>query len=183
MRPCWSADPPDMLMTATAPLCNQGIHSHFCPASVSFFVMERPTREPCQLPVSAPWPPRWAWWADGLAGGWTREEGGVVSPSPGLQCTQCTWGVPICLPQPHSGNPFPEKEGQGFPECFLWLLPPFILWGARAVPGLDVAMGTSDLVHGERSGGTGPGEAGPGGFCPQPHACGVSVGPVSLMPG
>lgn len=107
----------------------------------------------------------------------------MVSPSPGLQCTQCTWGVPICLPRPHSGNPFPEKEGQGFPECFLWLLPPFILWGARAVPGLDVAMGTSDLVHGERSGGTGPGEAGPGGFCPQPHACGVSVGLVSLMPG
>lgn len=74
-----------------------------------------------------------------------------MSPSPGLQCTQYTWGVPICLPRLHSGNPFPEKkEGQGFPECFLWLLPPFILWGARAVPGLDVAMGTSDLVHGER---------------------------------
>ena len=68
-RPCWSADPPDTLMTATAPLCNQGIHSHFYPASVSFFLMERPTREPCQLPVSAPWPLWWAWWAEGLAGG------------------------------------------------------------------------------------------------------------------
>lgn len=107
-----------------------------------------------------------------------------MSPSLGLQCTQDTWGVPICLPQLHSWNPFPEKkEGQGSPECFLWLLPPFTLWGARAVPGLDVAMGTSDLVHSERSGGTGPREAGLGGFCPQPRACGVSVGPVNLMPG
>lgn len=32
-RPCWSADPLDLLVTATAPLCNQGIHSHFYPAS------------------------------------------------------------------------------------------------------------------------------------------------------
>lgn len=37
MRPCWSADPWDTLVTATAPLCNQGIHSHFYPASASFF--------------------------------------------------------------------------------------------------------------------------------------------------
>lgn len=33
MRPCWSADPSDTLVTATAPLCNQGIHGHFYPAS------------------------------------------------------------------------------------------------------------------------------------------------------
>lgn len=38
-RPCWSADPLDMLVTATAPLCNQGIHSHFYPAS-AFFLTE-----------------------------------------------------------------------------------------------------------------------------------------------
>ena len=96
--------------------------------------------------------------------GWSGEP---LSRAPGY--TRHLGGVPICLPCLHSGNPFAEKKGgpgQGSLECFLWLLPPFTLWGARAVPGLDVAMGTSDLVHGERSGGTGPGEAGPGGFCP-----------------
>lgn len=39
MRPCWSADPLDTLVTATAPLWNQGIHSHFYPAS-AFFLTE-----------------------------------------------------------------------------------------------------------------------------------------------
>lgn len=39
MRPCWSADPLDTLVTATAPLWNQGIHSHFYPAS-AFFITE-----------------------------------------------------------------------------------------------------------------------------------------------
>lgn len=36
-RPCWSADPLDMLVPATAPLWNQGIHSHFYAASAFFF--------------------------------------------------------------------------------------------------------------------------------------------------
>lgn len=39
-RPCWSADLAHTLVTATAPLCNQGIHSRFYPASVSFFLTE-----------------------------------------------------------------------------------------------------------------------------------------------
>lgn len=39
MRPCWSADPLDTPVTATAPLWNQGIHSHFYPAS-AFFLTE-----------------------------------------------------------------------------------------------------------------------------------------------
>lgn len=53
MRPCWSADPLDALVTATAPLCNQGIHSHFYPASVYFFLTEIPSQEPGQLALSA----------------------------------------------------------------------------------------------------------------------------------
>lgn len=39
MRPCWFADPLDTLVTATAPLWNQGIHSPFYPAS-AFFITE-----------------------------------------------------------------------------------------------------------------------------------------------
>lgn len=45
-RPCWSADPLDMLVTATAPLCNQGIHSHFYPASAFFLTNRDPPSSP-----------------------------------------------------------------------------------------------------------------------------------------
>lgn len=58
MRPCWSADLLDMLVTATAPLCNQGIHSRFYPASASFFVAEKPPRGPASLLHRHPQP----WW-------------------------------------------------------------------------------------------------------------------------
>lgn len=58
MRPCWSADLLDMLVTATAPLWNQGIHSHFYPAS-AFFLTETHLAAPvkawalCQWATSA----------------------------------------------------------------------------------------------------------------------------------
>lgn len=80
MRPCWSADPSDMLVTATAPLCNQGIHSHFYPASASFFLTERLPGSPATslLPLH-PQP----WWARraGGCGGQNEEAGGVRSPA------------------------------------------------------------------------------------------------------
>lgn len=69
-RPCWSADPLDTLVTATAPLCNQGIHSRFYPASVSFFLTGRPTQKPSWLPASAPPPPC------GCGGRWGGGSGG-----------------------------------------------------------------------------------------------------------
>lgn len=89
-------------------------------------------------------------------------------------------------PPLHSGNPFPEKqEGQGRAlwGCCLWLLTSLTLTGARAVPGLNRAVGTLDLVHGQLSVYTelssifpaGPRGTGLGGFCPHPYACGVSM--------
>lgn len=90
-RPCWSADPLDTLVTATAPLCNQGIHSRFYPASVSFFLTGRPTQKPSWLPASAPPPPC------GCGGRWGGAVG-VTSPSLGPQWMQTQWGAHIYLP-------------------------------------------------------------------------------------
>lgn len=41
-RPCWSADPLDMLVTATAPLWNQGIQS-FLPSLCILFYRDPPS--------------------------------------------------------------------------------------------------------------------------------------------
>lgn len=73
-RPCWSADPLDMLVTATAPLCNQGIHSHFYPASAFFLTNRnppsspggRPGRPASGLPLQAYGPDGYRW--QGLRG-------------------------------------------------------------------------------------------------------------------
>lgn len=74
MKPCWSADPLDTLVTATAPLCNQGIHSHFYPASAFFLTNRgppsipggRPGRSASGLPLHAHSPDGHCW--QGLRG-------------------------------------------------------------------------------------------------------------------
>lgn len=128
MRPCWSADLPAVLVTATAPLCNQGIHSRFYPASASFFPPERLPRSPSGLLHRTPSPGGHG--GRGLSGLEPRGSG-VRSPSAG------THWVPHSPPPP----PFWESSsreagglGQGSLECFPWLLTSFTLRGARAVP-------------------------------------------------
>lgn len=83
-RPCWSADPPDALVTATAPLCNQGIYSCFYPASASFFLAVRPTQNPASLPHQHPpfwWARRVGLWGLQQGGEWDDEPLGVAPVS------------------------------------------------------------------------------------------------------
>lgn len=120
MKPCWSADLPAALVTATAPLCNQGIHSRFYPASASFFPTERPSQQPSQLALSAC--PTLAGKAGGAMGA-SAGEGGVMSPSAGLQ-----------RPHRHPGSHF--------------YLPVSILRSRRARAGLPTGLSVaSHFVH------------------------------------
>jgi hypothetical protein len=85
MRPFWSADPLDTPVTATAPLWNQGIHSHFYPASAFFLTEAHPA-----APVRGLGSQSVSCLCNPIAlkscvagrgfGGWPGEEGGVTRP-------------------------------------------------------------------------------------------------------
>lgn len=114
MRPFWSADPLDTPVTATAPLWNQGIHSHFYPAS-AFFLTEAhpaaPVRGLGSQSVSClcnPIAEELRCW-QGLRGlawgrGWSDETTSEISMSIAL-------GVSQQIALPHgSGDSFPERQ-------------------------------------------------------------------------
>lgn len=89
MRPSWSADPLDTLVTATAPLCNQGIHGYFYPASAFFLTNRGPPGGPGGRPGrSAGGLLRKPIALVGIAGGHSgvcylaRKEGRVIRPPP-----------------------------------------------------------------------------------------------------
>lgn len=102
MRPCWSVDPLDMLVTATAPLCNQGIHSHFYPASASFFLTERLPGSPAAGLL--PWHPSpGGHGGRGAVGAEVRRQ--VESGAP----LHTPWGLP--LPPPFWDSISGQQEG------------------------------------------------------------------------
>lgn len=138
-------------MTATAPLCNQGIYSCFYPASESFVLAVWPTQKPSQLAASAsPSPGGQGRRAAGASAGEESDE-----PFLGATVSIQAPGASLLPPPVHSGSPFPEtQEGQGkalreFRGCSL-----YSPWGRRAVPALNRAMGAWDLGHGRHSLGT-----------------------------
>lgn len=142
MRLCWSADPQDTLATAVAPLCNQGIHSHFYPASASFLA-EKEAHQPPHWRVWALSQQPASTWVGMAGGGWglVGEEGGVMSLSLGSQHTQAPWGLTsTCSPTPVQtwGSISREtgRPGQGCLECFVWLLASFTPWWHQLPPEL-----------------------------------------------
>lgn len=111
MRPCWSADPLDALVTATAPLCNQGIHSHFYPASVYFFLTEIPSQKPGQLALSASPIPGGE--VGGAVGASAAEENRAMSPAVRPWCPPGTKGLTSISPSPFWEPIFRETGGPG----------------------------------------------------------------------
>lgn len=108
-----------------------------------------------------------------------------MSPSVGLQCPHRHPGAHFYLLLSILGTDFQRsrRARAGLSGVWAVLLTSFALGGTRAVPGLNRAVGMSDLIHAGRFVDTELSSVLPCsvGFCPHPYAYGVSRALARLM--